>query len=112
MAELTGAHKLTAIKGPRLKILASRLKEKNWFDTASRAIAYLGADDWYRANPSAIRFDVLLRKGKAEVYVELSEVKRNGHGSAAKSKGGARDEVDRAMLDHFDAHPEAGRHRG
>jgi hypothetical protein len=81
MAARLRAAKVTAIKGKRAIAFDARIREPGWMNVAIGAIAYLGSDAWYAENPDAIRFDVLLRPGKAEEYVERSTVPRNGEHS-------------------------------
>lgn len=107
MASQIGAARIVALKGKRLITLHARLREKGWLDRALAAIAYLGSDSWYSTNPDAVRFDVLLRAGKAEEYVERSSVKRSPNG--AHSRGDARRDVDDSAAKLLHENPEAGR---
>jgi uncharacterized protein YdaU (DUF1376 family) len=84
MAARLRAAKVVAIKGKRAIALDARIREPGWTAAAIAAIDYLGSDSWYAKNPDAIRFDVLLRPGKAEEYVERSFVPRNGSNGSAR----------------------------
>ncbi len=99
MADVTKASKIIAIKGERSTHFRARLREPGWVALALRAILYLGTDPWYREHPDAIRFDVLIRSGKAEEYVEKSQVQRSSPG--ASSRGGARSETDAGIHDEL-----------
>lgn len=83
--------KVIDVSGKRLTHLNARLSEKGWLERALQAITYLQTDEWYRTNPSAVRFDTLLQVGKAEYYCERADVPRT---NGATSRGGARTEVD------------------
>lgn len=97
MAEEIGYAKVIAVKGKRLAAFNARLVEPGWPENARKAIAYLQGDAWYRSKPDAIRFDVLIRPGKVEEYIERSGVKRGNGNGVAQSRGGARREVDAAF---------------
>lgn len=106
MAQSIGAATVIAVKGRRLTSLEARLAEPGWRELSIRAIAFLGSDTWFRANPDAVRFDALVRPGKVEEYVERSTVARTG----TPSRGGARADVDRGIHDSLAAG--AGRVKG
>lgn len=104
MAADTGAAKIIALKGRRLSALTARLSEPGWRELAQKAIDYLGTDQWYRDHPHAIRFDVLVRPGKVEEYVERSAVTRTTtNGSPHRAT------VDQAFVDDLKANPALGR---
>jgi hypothetical protein len=107
MATRIHASKILAIKGQRKTALDARLREPQWYERALLAIAYLRNDPWYASHPDAVRFDVFLRPGKVEEYVEKSTVRRS-EPHVAKSRGDARSGVDRAMLKQLE--DGAGRH--
>lgn len=104
-AQRRGFAKVMALKGSRLAALQARLNENGWFANAMLAISYLVNDPWRVANPDSVRFNVFVKPGKVEEYVERSAVKQNGHTS--RSRGGAREDVDRNI--HDDLSGDAGR---